>query len=94
MFTDPPKEIGRGWIFEYIENFTWRPEWKALVSDHPSRFVFATENIWERHWNRRYGVQLQLWRKAFSLLPPEAAIQVACKNAVSLWKLNISCALK
>ena len=94
MFTDPPKEIGRGWIFEYIENFTWRPKWKALVSDHPSRFMFATENIWERHWNRRYGVQLQLWRKAFSLLPPEAAIQVACKNAVSLWKLNISCVLK
>ncbi|MEE2999129.1 MAG: amidohydrolase family protein [Pseudomonadota bacterium] len=95
MFTDPSEKAPyKGWAIDYRKTFSWRKDWENLIKKYPDRFIFAIDSIFKPHWGRRYRAKLKLWKKAFSLLPPEVAIQVACKNAASLWKIDVSCALK
>ena len=63
------------------------PQWKALVTRHPDRFVLAFDNVWEAHWGPFYLKQIALWRKALADLPHDVAHAVAHKNAERLWRL-------
>lgn len=63
------------------------PEWKELITRHPDRFVFALDNVWERHWRELYLAQMAYWRKAVVELPPAVAHAFAHGNAERLWKL-------
>ena len=63
------------------------PEWKALVLQHPDRFVLALDNVWPEHWSEKYVQQVRLWREALGKLPSEVAHAVAHGNAERLWKL-------
>lgn len=64
-----------------------KPDWKQLMTRHPDRFVFALDNVWERHWNKFYLEQMRVWRTALSELPDDVAHQFAHGNAERLWKL-------
>jgi predicted TIM-barrel fold metal-dependent hydrolase len=64
------------------------PEWKALILQHPDRFVLALDNVWPEHWSEKYVHQVDLWRKALGKLPAEVAHAVAHSNAERLWKLS------
>lgn len=63
-------------------------EWKTLITQYPDRFVFALDNVWERHWQEYYLVQMGFWRKAVADLPPDVAHKFAHGNAERLWKLT------
>jgi hypothetical protein len=92
LFSDPPKAAPyKGWLADYLPTMRWDDDWKRLIETHPERFVFAIENVFGQHWTKRYLPNLKLWRKAFSLLPRDAARMVACANAKRLWKLEVAC---
>ena len=63
------------------------PEWKELVVQYPDRFIFALDNVWERHWKAFYLDQMAYWRKALAELPDGAAHAIAHGNAERLWKI-------
>lgn len=65
------------------------PQWKALFTAHPERFVLAFDNVYDEDWSSHYVRQAQLWRKAFADLPPAVANAVAHGNAERLWHLGI-----
>ena len=71
-----------------VENDTIVPAWRKLVIDHPTRFVFAIDNVWDYHWSAMYVEQVRSWRKALQKLPPEIAHSVAHKNAERLWRVR------
>jgi len=62
-------------------------EWKELLLQHPDRFIFALDNVWERHWKEFYLDQMEYWRKAIGDLPRDVAHAVAHGNAERLWKI-------
>ena len=64
-----------------------KPAWRELVIEHPSRFILAFDNVWERHWSDMYVEQAKLWRNALGELPKDVAHAVAHRNAERLWKL-------
>lgn len=64
------------------------PEWKALVLQHPDRFLLAIDNVWPEHWSDKYVRQVQLWRSALDKLPVDVAHAVAHGNAERIWKLS------
>lgn len=63
------------------------PEWKTLMLAHPDRFVFALDNVWQRHWDEFYAGQVRQWRRALAEVPPSVAHAVAHGNAERLWRL-------
>lgn len=63
------------------------PEWRALLVQHPDRFVFALDNVWARHWKEFYRDQVAYWRTAMADLPPAVAHAVAHGNAERLWRI-------
>jgi hypothetical protein len=79
-----------GWINMFAGE-DWKPDWRKLITDHPGRFVLAFDNVFPPHWERRYAQQVPMWRNFLGRLPPDVAKQVACENAVRLWKLGFSC---
>lgn len=64
------------------------PAWKELMLTHPDRFVFALDNVWDRHWDVFYLEQVKQWRQALAELPPAVAHSVAHGNAERLWRLQ------
>ena len=38
-------------------------KWKELILEHPDRFVFALDNVWDRHWKEFYLDQMTYWAK-------------------------------
>jgi len=62
-------------------------DWRALVIEHPSRFILAFDNVWPEHWGDFYLDQAKLWQKALSELPSNVAHAIAHENAERLWKL-------
>jgi hypothetical protein len=62
--------------------------WRKLIVQNPSRFIFALDNVWQRHWDDFYLDQVRYWRRALSELPPEIARTVAHDNAQRLWNIN------
>ena len=63
-------------------------EWKQLMIRHPDRFIFALDNVWQRHWQEFYLEQVRVWRKALAELPGDVAHQFAHGNAERLWRLS------
>ena len=63
------------------------PAWRALIVQHPDRFVLAFDNVWPEHWSEKYVEQVALWREALSKLPTDVAHAVAHGNAERLWNL-------
>lgn len=74
------------WI-NMFEGMTLSPEWKELVIQYPKQFVFALDNVWERHWREFYPKQMDYWKSAMDDLPDEVAHAVAHGNAERLWHL-------
>ena len=64
------------------------PEWKELLLEYSDRFVFALDNVWRRHGEEFYPLQMQYGRKAIADLPPDVAHAVAHGNAERLWKIK------
>lgn len=74
----------------WINMFTGRTlstEWKRLVLQHPRQFVFALDNVWDRHWQEFYPEQMAYWKSALADLPEEVAHALAHGNAERLWHL-------
>jgi predicted TIM-barrel fold metal-dependent hydrolase len=66
---------------------TLSAEWKSLVLQHPGQFVFALDNVWDRHWQEFYPDQMAYWKSALADLPEEVAHALAHGNAERLWHL-------
>lgn len=66
---------------------SFKREWKALLIQHPDRFIFALDNVWERHWGPLYQEQINFWRAALLELPRSVANKIAHGNAERLWGL-------
>ena len=64
-----------------------KPAWRELITEYPSRFILAFDNVVPRHWSDIYVDQAKLWRNALGKLPPDIAHAVAHRNAERLWKL-------
>jgi hypothetical protein len=62
-------------------------KWKALIIEHPDRFVLGFDNVFKEHWGTFYLDQVKLWKKVLADLPPEVAHKLAHRNAESLWGL-------
>ena len=67
---------------------TLSSEWRDLVIQYPKQFVFALDNVWERHWREFYPEQMAYWKSALADLPGEVAHAVAHGNAERLWQLT------
>ena len=76
------------WV-NIFDGKTLAPVWKELISQYPDRFIFALDNVWERHWREFYLDQMEYWRKAMADLPPNVAHAVAHGNAERLWKIPL-----
>jgi len=63
------------------------PEWKALVTQHPDRFILAFDNVWADHWGDFYLREAGYWHTALADLPGEVAHAIAHGNAERLWKI-------
>jgi hypothetical protein len=61
--------------------------WKELILQYPDRFIFALDNVWDRHWKEFYPDQIKHWRAALIDLPPHVAHALAHENAERLWKI-------
>ena len=63
--------------------------WKALMLEHPDRFILTFDNVWPQDWGKSYLKQAALWRKALSTLPLDVAHALAHGNAERLWRLPV-----
>ena len=96
LFSDPQGRVPyRGWFREYFPTMKWKKKWKNLFVQFPDRFVFAMDNVFAKQWRKkRYQMVIKIWRKAFSQLPKEVAVKIACENANRLWNLKVTCLAK
>ena len=71
---------------------SFKSDWKTLFVTYSDRFVFAMDNVWERHWcsckKWKYSDEIQLWRTGLAQLPDNVARAIAHKNAERLWNLK------
>ena len=63
-------------------------DWKTLMTDNPSRFIFAMDNVWSNHWGNRYDKVMRYWKEAMADLPQNVAEQIAHGNAERLWNIR------
>jgi predicted TIM-barrel fold metal-dependent hydrolase len=71
-----------------IEHDKFKAPWKTLITQHPDRFVFAIDNVWDWQWKITYLKHIKLWRSALAELPETVANAVAHGNAERLWHLE------
>ena len=72
-----------------IDWFGLKPEWKTILENHSDRFIFSLYNFAGIDWNdETYPERVELWRRALAMIPPQAAENIAYKNAVRLWALD------
>jgi len=62
-------------------------DWRALIVEHPTRFLLGLDNNSPEDWGEYYLSQLALWRKALAELPRGVAHALAHGNAERLWRL-------
>lgn len=68
---------------------SFKSDWKTLFVTYSDRFVFAMDNVWERHWvSETYSDEIQHWRTTLAQLPDNVARAIAHKNAERLWNLK------
>ena len=72
------------WV-NMFQGTTLSQEWSNLLMRHPDRFIFALDNVWERHWKEFYLDQMEYWREAMVDLPEDVAHAIAHGNAERLW---------
>ena len=85
--TDPYYRVGP-WTMVF-NGKSFKSDWKTLFVTYSDRFVFAMDNVWERHWGlKKYSDVIQLWRTALAQLPDNVARAIAHKNAERLWNLK------
>jgi len=86
---DPVSAIGakQPWI-NMMDGEVFKPKWRKLIVKHPTRFVFAIDNVWAFQWEDTYMKHIKVWRSALAKLPDDIAHAVAHKNAERLWKLS------
>ena len=75
------------WI-NMMEKDKFKAGWKQLIMQHPDRFVFALDNVWDWQWKGTYMKHIKVWRSALSELPEDVAQAMAHGNAERLWKLE------
>lgn len=63
------------------------PAWRALIIQHPDRFILGFDNVFAEHWGQFYLDQVALWRRAIRELPVDVAHALAHGNAERLWHL-------
>jgi hypothetical protein len=71
-----------------FEGYRLAPEWENLFIQHPDRFIFALDNVFDEHWTSFYLEQMEYWKKALAELPDEVAHRVAHGNAERLWRIS------
>ena len=81
----------QGWINLFDKNDNFQKRWLNLMNQNPKRFVLALDNVWDGHWLSGYGEQINMWRKALASLKIDSAVQIACGNANTYFRLNIKC---
>jgi len=68
---------------------SFKSGWKTLFVTYSDRFVFAMDNVWDRHWvSEAYSDQIQHWRTALTQVPDKVARAIAHENAERLWSLK------
>lgn len=75
------------WV-NMFDNSVLTSEWKEIIVAHPTRFIFALDNVGQEQWRNNYREQVVLWRNALKELPTPVAHAVAHGNSESLWGLN------
>ena len=81
----------QGWINLFDKNDNVKKKWLSLMNQNPKRFVLALDNVWDGHWLRGYGKQINMWRKALASLNKNSSLLIACENANNYFKLGINC---
>ena len=81
----------QGWINLFDKNDNLQKKWVNLMNKNPKRFVLTLDNVFDVHWLRGYGNKVYLWRKALASLNKDSALQIACGNANTYFRLNIKC---
>ena len=81
----------QGWINLFDKNDNLQKKWVNLINKNPKRFVLTLDNVFDVHWLRDYGNKVYLWRKALGSLNKDSALQIACGNANTYFRLNIKC---
>lgn len=71
-----------------FENGSLKIEWKLLMTEYPTRFIFALDNVWANHWDNRYGKVMGYWKDAMGSIDGDAAAQIAHLNAERLWNIR------
>lgn len=77
------------WV-NLFEGEVFAPEWLALFTQYPDRFIFALDNVFAEHWSDFYKEQMTYWKAALEVLPEDAAHLIAHGNAERLWNLQVS----
>ena len=78
------------WI-NMFNNGELHPKWAELIKAYPDRFIFALDNVTQKHWTHDYEGLVELWRTALERLPSNVAHAVAHGNAERLWGLPPLC---
>ena len=80
-----------GWINLFDKNNNFQKKWLDLMNKYPKRFVFALDNVWDKHWLRGYNNRINMWRNALASLNKDSALLIACENANTYFKIGIKC---
>lgn len=91
VFQEQEREISRKTLDDFVSKLRWKEDWRSLIVEHPSRFIFAIDSVYRDPWVKSHGMKVQLWRRALGDLPNGVAQRIACSNAKSLWSLPIKC---
>ena len=62
-------------------------EWNALLEDHPDRFVFALERVFQSQW-QDYARDMEGAQESLAKLSPTVAQAMAYDNAARLWQIG------
>lgn len=63
------------------------PEWRALLEEHPNRFLFATDAHVDFRW-KTYEKVVQRWRGILGQLNAPTSKAIAWSNAIKLYGLS------
>jgi len=91
VFDEQEREISRKKFGDFVSKLRWKEDWRTLIVEHPSRFLFAIDSVYHDPWINNHGMKIELWRKALGDLPTGVAQRVACSNAQALWALPVNC---
>ncbi len=62
-------------------------EWLTAFEEHPDRFVFALERVFENQW-KNYATDMEITQQWLARLSAEAAGAIAYDNAARLWGIS------